>query len=59
VRPKGVADGQPVNIPALACSDQDRRGDADSSLGKAMVSNPRGEEIRIGKSVGSSAGKSL
>ena len=37
-RPKGVADGQLVNIPALPKFDQDRRGDADRKLWCAMVS---------------------
>ena len=37
MRPKGVADGQQVNIPALPCFDQDRRGDADRKLWCAMV----------------------
>ena len=59
VRPKGVTDGQQVNIPALPKLDQDRRGDADSSSWKAMVSNQGGEEDRIGKSAGSTARKSL
>jgi hypothetical protein len=39
-RPKGVADGQQVNIPALPKFDQDRRGDADRKPGRAMVSKP-------------------
>ena len=38
VRPKGVTDGQQVNIPALPKLDQDRRGDADRKLTGAMVS---------------------
>ena len=38
VRPKGVTDGQQVNIPALPKFDQDRRGDADRKLTCAMVS---------------------
>ena len=38
MRPKGVADGQQVNIPALPRLDQDRRGDADRKLTGAMVS---------------------
>ena len=38
VRPKGVTDGQQVNIPALPKLDQDRRGDADRKLWCAMVS---------------------
>ena len=38
MRPKGVADGQQVNIPALAELDKDRRGDADRKLTGAMVS---------------------
>ena len=42
VRPKGVTDGQQVNIPALPKLDQDRRGDADRKPRGAMVSN-RGE----------------
>jgi hypothetical protein len=37
-RPKGVADGQQVNIPALPKLDQDRRGDADRKPIRAMVS---------------------
>ena len=37
VRPKGVTDGQLVNIPALPKFDQDRRGDADRKLWSAMV----------------------
>ena len=37
MRPKGVADGQQVNIPALPCFDQDRRGDADRKPICAMV----------------------
>ena len=36
-RPKGVADGQLVNIPALPKLDQDRRGDADRKHWCAMV----------------------
>jgi hypothetical protein len=36
-RPKGVADGQQVNIPALPKLDQDRRGDADRKHWCAMV----------------------
>ena len=40
VRPKGVTDGQQVNIPALPKFDQDRRGDADRKPGRAMVSKP-------------------
>ena len=59
VRPKGVTDGQQVNIPALPKLGQDRRGDADSSFWKAMVSDQRGEEIRTAKSAGLSARKSL
>jgi hypothetical protein len=47
VRPKGVADGQQVNIPALPCIDQDRRGDADRKLWCAMVTNQ--SEGRSGK----------
>ena len=39
MRPKGVADGQQVNIPALPCFDQDRRGDADRKPWGVMVSN--------------------
>ena len=39
MRPKGVADGQQVNIPALPEIDQDRRGDADRKLWCAMVTN--------------------
>ena len=38
VRPKGVTDGQQVNIPALPKLDQDRRGDADRKCWCAMVS---------------------
>ena len=38
VRPKGVTDGQQVNIPALPKLDQDRWGDADRKLWCAMVS---------------------
>ena len=38
VRPKGVTDGQQVNIPALPKLDQDRRGDADRKLWCVMVS---------------------
>ena len=37
VRPKGVTDGQQVNIPALPKLDKDRRGDADRKLCGAMV----------------------
>ena len=40
VRPKGVTDGQQVNIPALPKLDQDRWGDADRKPGGAMVSKP-------------------
>ena len=40
VRPKGVTDGQLVNIPALPKFDQDRRGDAYRKPGGAMVSKP-------------------
>ena len=35
---KSASDGQQVNIPALPCFDQDRRGDADRKLWSAMVS---------------------
>ena len=38
VRPKGVTDGQQVNIPALPKLDQDRWGDADRKYWCAMVS---------------------
>jgi len=38
VRPKGVTDGQLVNIPVLPKLDQDRWGDADRKLWCAMVS---------------------
>ena len=38
VRPKGVTDGQQVNIPALPKLDQDRWGDADRKYWSAMVS---------------------
>jgi hypothetical protein len=38
VRPKGVTDGQQVNIPALPKLDKDRWGDADRKPGGAMVS---------------------
>ena len=38
VRPKGVTDGQLVNIPALPKLDKDRWGDADRKPGGAMVS---------------------
>ena len=38
VRPKGVTDGQQVNIPALPKLDKDRRGDANRKLTSAMVS---------------------
>ena len=38
VRPKGVADGQQVNIPALPKFDKDRWGDADRKPIRAMVS---------------------
>ena len=40
VRPKGVTDGQLVNIPALPKLDQDRWGDAYRKPGCAMVSIP-------------------
>jgi hypothetical protein len=40
VRPKGVTDGQQVNIPALPKLDKDRWGDADRKPGGAMVSTP-------------------
>ena len=59
VRPKGVTDGQQVNIPALPKLDQDRWGDADRKPGGAMVSKAGEWEIRIGKSAGSSARKIL
>ena len=55
----GVADGQQVNIPALPKLDQDRRGDADPSSAKAMVSFVGGGETRKGKSAGLTARKSL
>ena len=38
MRPKGVTDGQQVNIPALPKLDKDRWGDADRKLWCAMVS---------------------
>jgi hypothetical protein len=38
VRPKGVTDGHRVNIPEPPKLDQDRRGDADRKLIRAMVS---------------------
>ena len=37
MRPKGVTDGQQVNIPALPKLDKDRRGDADRKPIRAMV----------------------
>ena len=40
VRPKGVTDGQLVNIPALPKLDKDRWGDADRKPGGVMVSKP-------------------
>ena len=40
VRPKGVTDGQQVNIPALPKLDKDRWGDADRKSGGAMVTTP-------------------
>ena len=40
MRPKGVTDGQQVNIPAPPKLDQDRRGDADRKPSRAMVSKP-------------------
>ena len=39
VRPKGVTDGQQVNIPALPKLDQDRWGDADRKPRGEMVTN--------------------
>ena len=39
VRPKGVTDGQLVNIPALPKLDKDRWGDADRKPWGAMVTN--------------------
>ena len=47
VRPKGVADGQTVNIPLPPKLDKDRRGDAARKSGCAMVSIP--DEGRTGK----------
>ena len=47
VRPKGVTDGQQVNIPALPKLDKDRWGDADRKPDGAMVSNP--DEGRSGQ----------
>ena len=38
MRPKGVADGQTVNIPLPPKFDKDRWGDADRKLRRAMVS---------------------
>ena len=38
MRPKGVTDGQQVNIPALPKLAKDRRGDADRKPIRAMVS---------------------
>ena len=59
VRPKGVTDGQQVNIPALLRLDQDRRGDAARKPVCAMVSKTGLVANRIGKSAGSSARKIL
>jgi hypothetical protein len=47
VRPKGVTDGQLVNIPALPKLDQDRWGDAYRKSACAMVS--RADEGRSGQ----------
>ena len=47
MRPKGVTDGQQVNIPALPKLDQDRRGDADRKPICAMVSIQ--DEARLGR----------
>ena len=47
VRPKGVTDGQLVNIPALPKLDQDRWGDAYRKSVRAMVS--RTDEGRSGQ----------
>ncbi len=38
MRPKGVADGETVNIPLPPTLDQDRWGDADRKFIRAMVS---------------------
>ena len=47
VRPKGVTDGQRVNIPALPKFDQDRCGDAARKPFGAMVSKKG--EARLGQ----------
>ena len=47
VRPKGVTDGQLVNIPAPPKFDQDRWGDADRKLRRAMVTTR--SEGRLGE----------
>ena len=59
VRPKGVADGQQVNIPALLGFDQDRWGDAARKFTCAMVSKVSLEAGRRGKSAVPSARKIL
>ena len=59
VRPKGVADGQQVNIPALLGFDQDRWGDAARKFAGAMVSKASLEAGRRGKSAVPSARKIL
>ena len=59
VRPKGVTDGQLVNIPALPKLDQDRWGDAARKFAGAMVSKASLEAVWNGKSARLSARKIL
>ncbi len=58
VRPKGVTDGQQVNIPALPKFDQDRWGDADRKRWCAMVSIQREGRSGVANPPGRLPGKS-
>ena len=56
-RPKGVTDGQQVNIPAPPKLDQDRRGDAARKLIRAMVSRMSEERSGLVNPPGRPPGK--
>ena len=57
MRPKGVTDGQQVNIPAPPKLDQDRRGDAAQTLIRAMVSRMSLERSGLANPPGRPPGK--
>ena len=58
MRPKGVTDGQQVNIPAPPKLDQDRRGDAARKSICAMVSKIDEERSGLANPPGRPPGKS-